>query len=253
MAYTSSAVVGDRPSTWRLVTLTALLLSSTGCGAAIRGGQPPDARVDVARRLIAAAYPELATRHGEVSTPVETFMQPRGAIGPFTFRVRLLPADDRRTLQDIPVTVNAVLEATLQFDSDGLWYAHFEGPLVASDRSRAMTETARAHPAWTDADLAAALSSDGAQFGPDKAADFARSIDVQALGEALGHIRKTRRWFHWRLGKSELGAEDIVTPEWAVAVGVNPSRAGQACYVLGFEPYHGRLTTIVTGGANQCK
>jgi hypothetical protein len=102
------------------------------------------------------------------------------------------------------------------------------------------------HPDWDEPMLGAALNARGARYGPDKQEAFSKTIHLERFAKALGRIRSSAVRFWWRLGRPELGADDVVTPSWLVNVGTTDSGNTRHCYVLFFEPLAGNLTRVMS-------
>lgn len=115
------------------------------------------------------------------------------------------------------------------------------GELVLSELGP-LREEIRKHGEWSEGQMLEALKRAKPSFGPDHRAEFLKSIPVETLYEFTGCRLDpgTARMWVARLG----GPPDVpeIHVEWLVSGKIKNS--GDTCTAT-FEPFHGRLLTIL--------
>jgi hypothetical protein len=232
-----------RGSPLRTMAVVAALLSS--CAPARAQATRSVGHLETVREVLEGAFPDLVGSDTPTRVALDTRFNDEWLLTThITIRVvgksrsGVNPSGSRP--EDEPFLYGDFL-----FDRNGLELS-LEGQRVNSSEMETFTQQVRTHPDWTELQLAAALEAIGARYGPDKRESFARTLRLEKFANSLGRIRSSNIAFRWRLGRPELGADDIATPNWVVKVAaISPARQTQ-CYVLFFEPIGGSLTSIIS-------
>jgi hypothetical protein len=220
-------------------------------GSAVPAGAqrgPSVWQLQVARTVLEAAFPELIGGDVQVVLTIRSaFNYDWLFIKDLTLRIT---QDARRPagLSSGDRSDEEFLQGHFLFDNEHLEYAGFSGRRVRSGDMEILTNQVKEHPDWTELQLAEMLRRAGVKYGPDARDAFANSLRLDGLVPALGKIRsRALPKFTWRLGRSDLGADDITTPTWLVNVDTSDTNNKRRCYGLLFEPIAGDLRGILDG------
>jgi len=223
-------------------------------GGAIGMAQAKRATVpqfEIARQLLEGAFPDLIGSDARTTIAFESafnwdwllsrrvLIEVEGQAVDSSASSNQDPADDR------------FLRGDLSFDNGLLSEAVFTGRRVNTKRLASLTADAQAHPQWQEQELAAAMSAAGARFGPDKRQAFMDNLQWKRFVPVFGSTPPRVVSFSWRLGRRDLGSDDVIAPSWVVKVDVHDSRFARGCYALIFEPIDGSLLSVINGG--QCR
>jgi len=209
-------------------------------------GEAPGPLV-ITQRLLAAAFPDLRGNDTRISIVIDSAFESDWALSQDLYFSAYTRTFRTPTGADADAAENRFLSAHIAFSEGHLFQASFAGQRVKSRELQAVTMQAKAHPEWTDAQLQDALLTAGAAYGMDKGEELANAIHLDRFTEAFGLLRRTDVSFKWRLGSSDLGADDIIPPEWSIKADTHDQRGRHVCYVFIAEPLGGNVTGILGG------
>ena len=154
-----------------------------------------------------------------------------------------LPASSRLESEHPPL-----LAATFEFATDGglrLFVAH--GVLLDQQRNEALVDQLSAHPKWADSDAEVALMSMGGRSADGAVQAAPSEVGLAALARFLGAEPKVLGIRpNWRQdGVSDGPAPFTSAPGWRTGITAKGRDGNVVSYRLDFEPFGGRLTSLV--------
>src|SRR5439155_19540344 len=122
----------------------------------------------------------------------------------------------------------------------------FYGRHVHSNEVLKLTADAKAHPAWTDADLATAIRIGAGKYPPNQAAEFADDVRLERSEWLLGRIKTVKRECIWRETFDTIDGKqvEVVSPSWIVRVESSDQQNGRNCSRLAFEQFDGYFVSF---------
>lgn len=146
------------------------------------------------------------------------------------------------TIKDIPG--EPLFRGRFDLDSVNGHFHRFEGNIVSTaSKMAAFREQLKAHPEWMQADIATALASAGARFGPDKQEEFTATLKptLETLEKAFGPMRLHH--VSWIKPDPTL----IGWPAYWKVVAI-PLRSPKDRLVMCVEPFDGELQQLFVTG-----
>jgi hypothetical protein len=145
-----------------------------------------------------------------------------------------------------------------RFDLDDA-YSHFRrfdgNILTTASKMAAFEQQLNAHQEWTEAEIADALTSAGAKFGPAKEQEFRATLPtaLKTLEEAFGPMRLHKVSFlkpsFWKPPNAERPVSFGFPAYWKVIV--VPLQHPKDRIVMFFDPFEGQLQQLVITGLFQ--
>jgi len=104
----------------------------------------------------------------------------------------------------------------------------------------------RAHPEWSDDEMAKALKQAGARFGPDEQHALTSSVPWDKWSRFLGKLKVTEMYFRFP-NKNRFGSFEAATMQWFVHATTEFDDGTKGSYDFIFEPFDGRLEMLSRG------
>ncbi|HEY7287767.1 MAG TPA: hypothetical protein VH497_20100 [Vicinamibacterales bacterium] len=224
-----------------VVTCLVLLMS----GPAVLAQPKPAWRLDFARNLLEAAFPELV---GSETKTLITLDAPFNYewLEPYRIHIRVFAPQRSLARDDSNDSRDWYVNANFFFNRFQLDHAQFDGERVKSRAMEELTSQLQQHPEWTDSQMAVALDEAGAKYGPNHREAFLKDLRLERFSGALGRISSEEVRFVWRLGNADLGADDILSPGWMIKGRVADSSQQHRCIGMWLEPIGGSPIIIAT-------
>jgi hypothetical protein len=157
------------------------------------------------------------------------------------------------SISDVPG--ETVFRGRFDLDDAKGHFRRFEGNIVSTaSKMSAFRDQLAAHQQWTQAEIAAALASAGAKFGPDKEKEFRATLPValNTLEKAFGPMRlhkvSSMKPTFLTLPSGQRGL--IGWPAYWSVIAI-PLRRPNDRVVMYFEPFEGQLQQLVATGLFQ--
>jgi hypothetical protein len=225
-----------------LVLAASLVQSPTGPRANTQC--PEQAVYALVRQFLLAAYPSIpipqSTLRISASVPIVQPSLTFGDVsadltGPVYYNPRVV--NGKHTYQ---VEWTTLLDAQFQLSSGRIQQVWVGGRWVNSDKRNLLVKTLSSHPEWTNAQGIEALRSADAKYTPDKKQAFMNQIPLKTLSDALG-MKLSIRSVEFNVSPDKRLADYSVL-NWSVEF-----RAGSETVGASFEPFDGRLITLIVG------
>lgn len=138
-----------------------------------------------------------------------------------------------------------VLRAHVLFNQANYEYVSFEGGLIPSAALDRVMARVQSSANLGQEEVAAALASEGARYGPDAEAALVRLIDLDRWSRALGRVALSDVQFVWRLPFEDVPPnERVISPTWVVGLKGTGVDGSTRCYRIFIEPISGRPTSL---------
>lgn len=138
-----------------------------------------------------------------------------------------------------------VLSGRFEFVDGRIREAHFDGEYVNSElRKKTAAELLRTKN-WTSDDTIKVFAKSGAHLATQSSEEFLREVKLAQFEDTLGRITAVRARFVAVPPVRALETDSEFEPFWLVTIEVSPHPDLRRRYDLTFEPFNGRLTSIV--------
>jgi len=199
--------------------------------------------VEIAQRLVRAAFPELNAYPYQVLVTITAELKNDwnvfGLIG-----VHVTTGAHNHPEQDARTDPEAILGGIVDVHPKGryLHRVHFSGTLVHGREMTDVAESIERDRNWTDETLLEALTALSARYPPNRQREFEAQLRLDRFESALGRLGKPAVEFVWRF---RLAGSDwtFLPPRWQVSVEAL-SGDQPVCYDMFFEPISGHLVSI---------
>lgn len=104
----------------------------------------------------------------------------------------------------------------------------------------------RAHPEWSDEEMAKALKQAGARFGPEERQALVSSVPWDEWSKFLGKLKVTNAEFSFP-NKERFGTFEAATMVWFVHATAQFEDGTTGRYDFAFEPFEGKLMSLSRG------
>ncbi|MBS1867868.1 MAG: hypothetical protein JSS69_18300 [Acidobacteria bacterium] len=234
---------------------TALVFSAiaNSLNAQVPNDQPTP--ISGARDFLGVVYPELAGRDFFLS-----FSLMQGLDGSWrrlykidfdimryhpASSIMVNPSTDAKTGKRLSPPKNTILKGDILFDSKG-WLHAFEavGDAAQTKQYDSLVELVDAHPKWSDADAVQALKQAGARFGPAEKVAFLRTFQLEKFEHFMGKLERKSAEFEPLPKNHSEGNTALGSCVWVVTVDRILPDGKRIPYVLRFEPFEGKLTSV---------
>ena len=237
---------------WFVRLIALLLIACVASAQDLRDCKQRDAFLFVHDSL-EAFYPEtfgkdryvsLLTGH-PVDSPWSEVYGVKFEIKRFGPGVSFNPTFDAKTGKPIPAPENATfLEGSFWFDeTGGIKRVLFDGNDAHSKQNEEIRKLIDSHPEWSEVEALKALKQAGAAYGPTERDHFLQVAQLENLGRILGKHKVQSAEFHTLLNPEHEG--NFAELYWQVNVDVQLPNGSAVAYVLSFEPFKGKLVSIL--------
>jgi DNA (cytosine-5)-methyltransferase 1 len=230
-----------------LVAFAVVLSSVTAvfCQSPVRGQL---SALEITRKFLRALYPELADKQYAMCASTFAQFDQGWPFIPFldvtVGRGSCDPSKDGSFGVPQDTELRKVLSGRFEFDANGLLVDVF----VQSDSLLSRTDNERIrkvvdmHQDWSDQQVADALKSAGAKFGPDDRKALTEKIPVNALEPFIGKFQIESSEFRLRHKQEPTSLAELY---WTVDGESTVSDGRKLHWSLILEPFEGRLTSLL--------
>jgi hypothetical protein len=235
---------GSRPLALGMKTATVFVALLITCASSSRAQSALPMPLVVVQRLLAAAFPDIRDDDARVTVTIDSPFDKDWASSQ-DIVLSVTPRKFRAPAESNDTDDAQFLRGHVVLSQGYIFQASFSGQRVKSREMRAVTAEAAAHPDWTTAQLQAALTQAGAKYGPDSHDRFTDSLHLDRFAEALGILQLTAVRFSWRLGRSDLGSDDVISPTWVIEANTHDQQGRHICYAILAEPFGGAIRSVL--------
>jgi hypothetical protein len=202
----------------------------------------PEGNYGAAIRLFRALYPELVDRHVQLDFASHTRLDSDDF--PRVFDLSISDLKPLPPAQDQTSEADRVGHLGVRFQFDAIDHRILSifasGEYVGGEKHEKLNQVVDAHPEWSEAQMAEALLSTGAKFGPNEKTAIATRLPVSKLEPIVGKIQITSIEFTFR-GNRE--APHFAVMNWTIHFRTIAGKHHDE-YSISIEPFGGKIVSL---------